>query len=213
MEIEKMIEEKYNKIVKDNITKMENNEITIDKLKLYYDPDNTRVSERLVDNETIRIAQDGLCGIKQVFKLSENPIEDYRLIREGMYDFLYWPKHRVSINQMRWAKFRDRIDLLLLDLEKFYEIVGDNKELTSEICIQIKNNCGLGKSYIKPHTFHWLRSFIDFNDFLEKRKLKVFLCENEKRIEWPSPEKENDKQYYDTLIERVKVYRKLYELN
>ncbi len=85
------------------------------------------------------MASDGLCSYKKICIVRKNQKEikeTYRLLRENMFECLVWPAYAVSINQMRSNKstFNDRLDLTLIDIQKFYEIVR-NKRFSIELII------------------------------------------------------------------------------
>jgi hypothetical protein len=197
-----LAEEKYNKKVNNNLKHLMDKE--------YKDPDISTLYKCEVDGLTIYLAQDGLCGLKEIKEHSGNIELDYKLIREGMFDCLVWPAYAMSINQMRYAKYKDRLDLTLIDIQKFYAFVKPDTELTLEITAKIFNECELGRSYVFPHTFYWLRSFKNFNDFIKDRKLGAFVFkdENDRFIakKWINTEN-SDKDYFNELLRRVENYR------
>lgn len=131
---------KYNEIVKKNLEL-----VTFDE---YRDPDQLFEEEIIpvicVPNESrlrlkINMASDGLCSHKKICIVRKNrkEIKDtYRLLQENMFECLVWPAYAVSINQMRSNKstFNDRLDLTLIDIQKFYEIVR-NKRFSIELII------------------------------------------------------------------------------
>ncbi|MDD3139097.1 MAG: hypothetical protein PHX08_09010 [Lachnospiraceae bacterium] len=144
-----LAEEKYNKKVDNNLKVNLNDE-------KYNDPDKSTLYNCNVEGLTICLAQDGLCGIKEIKVHSKNIESDYRLIREGMFDCLVWPAYAMSINQMRSVKYKDRLDLTLIDIQKFYAFVKSRTELTPEMTAKIFMECDLGRAYVFPHTFYWL---------------------------------------------------------
>ena len=87
---------------------------------------------------------------------------------------LQWPAYAISINQLRYTKFKDRIDLTLLDLKKFYEVIK-NDTFSVESVKKIIGECELSRAYLNTYTLMWLCSFKSFEDFIDSRKL-VFLC-------------------------------------
>ncbi len=196
--------EKYTEIVGNNLDNLKEEE--------YVDPDKFTHYECEVDGLTINLAQDGLCGFKDIKKYSKNIEIDYRLIREGMFDCLVWPTYAMSINQMRYTKYKDRLDLTLIDIQKFYFFVNLDTEITPDLTAIIYKKCDLGRAYVFPHTFYWLRSFEDFNNFIKNRNLGAFVYkdENEKFIakKWTSTEN-FDIEYFEELLRRVKKYKNL----
>lgn len=194
--------EKYKKIVGDNLNNL--------KIETYIDPDKFTNYDCEVDGLTINLAQDGLCGFKELIKHSKNIESDYKLIREGMFDCLVWPSYAMSINQMRYVKYKDRLDLTLIDIQKFYVIIKSDTQLTPEITAKIFEKCELGRAYVFPHTFYWLRSFMNFNNFIKARNLEAFVDKDKNgnfiANKWTYTEN-FDKEYFDELLKRVKKYK------
>ena len=86
----------------------------------YCDPDIGIVEDIIVNETTFHMAPDGICNLKYLeanYKKA-NLAEVYLLIRRKL---ILWPKHRQSINQRRYACFRDRIDFTIFDIKQFYE--------------------------------------------------------------------------------------------
>lgn len=197
--------DKYNEIVESNIINIEN------KIEKYSDPDNYSQYYYEVDNLSIYLSQDGLCGYKKIIDYSENIKEDYLLLHENMFDCLVWPAYAMSINQMRYSKYRDRLDLLLIDIQKLYQIINKDSELTPQLINSIMNDCELGRAYIFPYTFYWLRHFGSFKEFIEKRNLSVFVSKGNQvsyiAEKW-TDSNQFDKEYYNELLTRVKKYKK-----
>lgn len=217
---------KYNEIVNYNL----NNEFSN-----YKDPDQI-FSETVtpiicIPNQekkaiTINMSPDGLCSInkiKDIYKEQSHEYENnriidmYKLLREEMFDCIIWPAYSISINQMRSNKgtFNDRIDLTLIDIQKFYKIV-ENKNFSIEIFNTIMDKCILGRSYLNIMTFSWLCSFKNFNDFIEKRHLQSYVTVTEENnIEkytaeiWTKNKNTNefDSDYFNALCERVRKYK------
>lgn len=123
-------EKLYNKIVDENFKKIEQG-----KIDDILDPDEETKYSTEIDGISIILSQDGLCSIKKIKKFScdKNIKNDYELIRKNMFNVLYWPAYAMSINTMRSSKYKDRIDLLLNDINLFYKIVDEKTELTTEI--------------------------------------------------------------------------------
>ena len=141
------------------------------------------------DEISINLASDGVCGIKTIDKMLElypDVYEEslgrdglYKLLRKNRFDLLIWPSYATSINQLRYAVFKDRIDLTLLDIEKFYDVIGHEvrrgRNFSMGAYKKIEDACRLSKAYLNLHTFAWLCSFEDFSDFVVKRGLKDFV--------------------------------------
>ncbi len=201
MRKEKSSQEKYDEDVRHSIGVLKSGKGN------YVDPD-VRSAYLCKDfKQEFYLAQDGLCGINEIKKYSTDVVADYELIRENKFDLLVWPRHRVSINVMRYSKYRDRIDLLLIDIEKFYKLTKGEDELTEDLKSNIKENCGLGKAYIHPYTFEWLKSFGDFDGFVRARNLEQFIeKEDGEQIEWKGCGAGFTPEYYKALINKLKKY-------
>ncbi len=208
----------YNKIVNYNFE---------NKFSNYKDPDQV-FSETVtpiicIPNDekkeiTINMSSDGLCSIKKIKEIcnEKNRIKGmYELLREDMFDCLIWPAYSISINQMRSNKgtFNDRIDLTLIDIQKFYNIV-ESKKLSIEILNNIVDKCILGRAYLNSMTLSWLCSFENFDDFIDKRHLQAFVTDknNMQRYNaeiWTKNKNVNefDRDYFNALCERVGTYK------
>lgn len=197
---------KYNEIVKNNIKALCENKK--DKLM---DPDKYSNYDVKISGLKISLSQDGICSYSKIEKFSNGDVvKNYILLRKDMFDCLCWPAYAMSINQMRSAKFNDRLDLLFIDLYNFYEIVSENTELSEKSITKIWRECKLARAYIFPHTFYWLRSFIDFKNFMNSRKLNPFLEEKSGRpVEWGNSINGFDDEYFEKLIEKVNQYKEV----
>lgn len=203
----------------------------IKKKEMYKDPDEAydvslSVYENIIHIEgnkrsstlhSFSLSSDGLCGIKKIIQCSaslKEAKENYRLIREGMFECLIWPSHAQNINICRGLKypFDDRIDLTLIDIQSFYKKICENKELSLSLINDIKNdkeNCLLARAYLNLMTFTWLCSFHDFNSFIEERKLGPFVNVSKGKFiaeQW-TDSKEFDNNYFIELINRTKEYK------
>lgn len=205
--------DKYNEIVKTN-------------LENYIDPDQTYEDEvsvygniiKMNENTkslNIRLSSDGLCSIKKIKIFSDNPKEvkeNYKCIREGMFERLVWPSYAQSINQMRGLKttFDDRLDLTLGDIQTFYKIVFKKSVLSVSLINEIWDKCILARAYLNLMTFTWLCSFNDFDSFITNRKLQTFVDKDEngnfEAKNWTDT-KDFDKSYFEELIKRIKEYK------
>ncbi len=195
---------KYDETVDNNIYNLREKED--DK---YQDPDKSSFYECVVDGLTIKLAQDGLCSLNRIKEFSKDIVSDYKLIRKDMFDCLVWPAYAMSINQMRHARYNDRLDLLLLDIEKFYDIVGSNIELTPHVTAEIHENCDLGRAYLFPNTFYWLRSFGNFDGFIKSRRLQEFVKNQNSHFltkKWTDTNK-FDEGYYKELLNKVTKHK------
>ena len=195
----------YDEIVEENLKKI--SEGKIDDIQ---DPDIKTKYSIKIDGIDILLAQDGLCSIKKIKKFcNEDIVKDYKMIRENMFNVLYWPTYAMSINTMRSSKYKDRIDLLLNDIYEFYTIVNDKTELTSTIVENIWEKCDLARAYIFPNTFYWLRSFKNFDNFV-KNKQRDLSCFVPERIGQPWDNTGNGftQKYYNELLNRIQRYKK-----
>lgn len=210
-------EEKYYEEVDKNIKYLETIKGSIKEkfdIKKYEEPDGV-IDIKNINGIDIKISSDGICGIKKIIEFSkENEIIDnYKLIRKR---FLIWPSYAMSINQQRGYKnlFDDRIDLLLIDLKKFYDIIRDNSIINNNSSIITYNQakkiseCELSRAYLNVYTLVWLRSFGNFEKFVDENELNVFVEKvNDNYIveNWT----ENDKnkifceKYFNELIKRL----------
>ncbi len=215
---------KYNEIVNYNLENEFSN---------YKDPDQnfleTVTPIICIPNEekkeiTINMSSDGLCSINKIKDIcnDNNRIKEmYKLLREGMFDCLIWPAYSISINQLRSNKgtFNDRIDLMLIDIQKFYKIV-EGKKMSIEILNNIadKSKCSLGRAYLNSITFSWLCSFENFDDFIDKRHLQAYVTKKNNMYNaeiWTDIKNKNefDSDYFSALCERVKTYKNDKALN
>ena len=94
----------------------------------YCDPDIGIVEDIKINGTTFRMAPDGICNIKylKAFYDEKNLAEAYSTIRNKL---ILWPKHKQSINQKRYACFRDRIDFTIFDIKQFYESSSTESKL------------------------------------------------------------------------------------
>ena len=197
----------YDQAVADKIEEIIADEVTDS------DPDDYSGRTETIDGLDIYLKQDGLCSLQRIQEFvndKEQVISDYRLIREGMFDVLIWPGYAISINQLRSSTFKDRIDLLLIDIFNFYKVTKEENVITKELVQKIWDNCKLARAYLYPNTFYWLKSFGDFDGFVRGRKLQSFVTKRDgKPQNWI---KDGDVgftlEYYEELIRRTKKYRK-----
>lgn len=215
--------ERYDKIVLDNINNIDN---IIADGSYYKDPDQIFEEKIYINSKfiigngehiTIRLASDGLCGIKKIRDYSMNKKADYECIRKGMFECLIWPAYATSINQGRGFKstFDDRLDLMLKDLEKFYDIICNGTNLSISLINKINDEhkgCKLAKTYLNIMTFAWLCSFKDFNDFIVRRNLQAFVKKdingNYYAKRWTNDDENSFNQsYFNELIKRIQKYR------
>ena len=211
--------EKYDDAVNANIdllnSKLPNQENNAEK---YRDPDLHSGRTVEIDGMQIYLSQDGLCSLERIMEFAEENeiVSDYELIRKGMFDVLVWPGYAQSINQMRSAKYEDRLDLLFIDLYKFFKETENDPTLTKDVVNKVWNNCDLARAYLYPNTFYWLKHFGSFKRFVDERKLENFanIIEGKPQI-WTKDDGGVGftKEYYDELIERVDKYRNEPETN
>lgn len=174
----------------------------------YRDPDN--YSER-IDEAGVRIKTDGLIGHSKIEKIVGDKLkqaEIYKLLREGTYELFAWPVHKGSINQLRGLILDDRVDLTLIDIAKFYEII-DRSETYKYNAQRVKKECKLGTAFANEITYNWLIKYRDFSDFVEKRGLQFLVKEIEESKyipeEWTNqvPEKENVYKIQDIYLSNL----------
>lgn len=197
----------YNDIVAQNLKSIPEDKEKIE-IKKIEDPDKVSHYTDTIAGVQIEISQDGLCGCAVIRDFSDDFIKDYKLIREEMFGTLFWPTFAISINQLRYSKFKDRIDLLLNDISRFYEIVDENTQLTDDIVKKIWEKCDLARAYLFPYTFIWLRSFKNLSGFCEKDKKNIScFLPTEIGKPWDNTGTGITKEYYDELLKRIKEYK------
>lgn len=138
----------------------------------------------------ISLGLDCICSWKSLYKFhdkKEEWIEDYETIRSNIKSHLIFPRHPDNINTLRGRRLKDRIDLTLFDLKKFYEVSKDKSDEEFRDYLgkldNKDNELIFLKAYLNNATFLWLRSFSSFIDYCEKNKLKNYLIINGKSIE------------------------------
>ena len=162
----------------------------------------------------INLSSDGICGIKTIEALCNKPgisIQDtYKLIRKNRFDCLIWPAYAMSINQMRYSVFRDRLDLTLMDIECFYEVI-EKRKFCVEAIGKIQEACKLHRAYLNVYTLAWLCSFESFDDFIKKRGLHIFADfdgEHWHVSNWAGesvdPGSEDYMKYFSELLDRLR---------
>ena len=210
MDEKKKAKDAYDSIVEENL-----NMILDGKIEDARDPDKNSKYHVEIDGLSILLGQDGLCSIKRIKEFSQNKEKqwpDYELIRKDMFGVFFWPAYAVSINTLRSVKYKDRIDLLLNDIRKFYKIVKKDTELTSDIIKKLwsEEGCELARAYIYPNTFYWLRSFGDFDNFIknDQRDISCFVPEREGEP-WENTGKGFTEKYYNELLKRIRKYKKI----
>lgn len=116
-----------------------------------------------VGDQQIRLKADALVGCKELAKIADSNAEWkylYSCVQSDLSLRFLWPVHHVpTINTMRKAKFNGRIDLLLLDLKRYF-----NNEL-----------CVMQSVYNRDMTRVWLAKFDSFVDFVRQMKLTRFV--------------------------------------
>lgn len=208
--------EDYNAVIENNVNylrTLNNIKREFDK-KFYRDPDDV-IEQKKVNGVEIIISTDGFCSIGKIIQFSDENdiISNYEYIRKDK--FLRWPKYALSINQQRGykSKFDDRIDLLLLDIRKFYEII-ENTEIDGTVVItyeqvkQIKESCELSYAFLNLHTLIWLKNFGTFDKFIEGNNLQRFCSgksvDNHYIINKWSTSNYFDQTYFDELLKNAK---------
>ena len=213
----KKIKEFYNS---DFFVKEENNN-NMDLRKhiksIYKDPDkyDSLIKEKakeLSDKEIVFKA-DGICGWKVLFdvydgKNNSSWVDKYEHVRGSKYGEFFWPGKigkggGQTINQQRYAHFKDRIDWTLFDIKLYIE--GKDTIMSYE------------NEYIKKY-FEKFKSKSDgFKNFIDSMELGVFVNENYDVFDL-SKDKESiiteeskyhwSDLYLDKLVEICKKYPK-----
>lgn len=125
-----------------------------------------QVGRYLVDNvgdQQIRLKADALVGCKELAKIADSNAEWkylHKCVQADLSLRFLWSVHHVpTINTMRKAKFNDRIDLLLLDLKRYFS----------------NESCVMQSVYDRDMTRVWLTKFDSFADFVNQMKLRRFV--------------------------------------
>lgn len=137
---------------------------------------------KLYNDNQIGLSSDAVCGWKQLYNLREGKIEwlkDYEEMISCTNAYLIWPCHKApTINTLRYAIFKDRVDYTLYDISKFFYYKkffheNYNKEKFEE---NVVKNCKLYKAYLNNNgTYNWLMSFEGFEEFIDKMCLGIFV--------------------------------------
>lgn len=119
-----------------------------------------------VRNNEIYLSSDMIFGYKQLLLVCDEDYERFLSVYENIFSninlYFIWPKHKSpTINTLRYAKYRDRIDCLLYDLKLYFE--GENTPME--------------QAYSKEETRIWLSQFASFKDFINEMKLNKFVDE------------------------------------
>jgi len=167
------------------------------------------------DKLIINISSDGICGEKALTEICKeypkeyDKVQLYGLLRKGRFECLLWPAYAMSINQMRYSIFRDRIDLTLKDIQVFYDVISDKKFSIDSISA-IERECRLSRAYLNTYTLAWLCSFTSFDDFITKRKLEflISLVDGEYKAEaWAGHSiniiSDDYRDYFEKLVEKM----------
>ena len=213
----------YDDVVKNNLENcFDKDGLYFDKGRNYIDPDCYTYQEKWITpkiiipqkNEQFLIGfrSDALFSRTKFSKINrsdmgnESDKELYKLFRENMGNCLVWPSRTWSINQARRSLGNDdRLDLLLQDINTFYNICdrynaeGLSAEFINEIIAEIPKTC---YAFLNMPTLIWLCSFSNFKDFIEKCNLKFFVDEEEHGYvtnKWDN--------YYKNLYERTIRYK------
>ena len=213
----------YDCAVKNNLENcFVKNDVFYDKENIYTDPDCYTYQEKWITpkiiipqkNERFLIGfrSDALFSKTKFSKINRSDMgnmsdkEIYKLFRENMENCLVWPSRTWSINQARRSLGNDdRLDLLLQDINAFYDICdrygaeGLSAKLINEIIVNIPQTC---YAFLNMPTLIWLCSFSNFRDFIDQCNLKAFVDEEEYGYvtnKWDN--------YYKNLYERTICYK------
>ncbi len=186
----------YSSLINENIIAIKNNDYSY-----LSDPDKKIEQKYIVEGEQITFSTDGICGVKYFNKYyaGENKSEDYSLIRNKI---IMWPKHKQSINQRRYACFRDRIDFTIFDIKIFYETLNNKEESKSRLIL---------KNTLTYKYFKYLKSF---KNFIDEYELEIFVDDNENVINLSTEKlingyedycfnKETNTKYLKNLIKKL----------
>lgn len=101
---------------------------------LFDDPDSEDkqlldIAEKHKENlkDKVDIRPDGLCGWKMLYDVygRNEWIDKYCIIRGSVYGEFYWPCNMIekkqTINQQKYLRFGDRIDLILYEIKSYIE--------------------------------------------------------------------------------------------
>lgn len=132
------------------------------------------------------LKSDGILSLKHCLAFNdslEDMILDYETYRASQYNIIKWPSHRLSINQLRYACFKDKIDYTLYDIKRFYKfyepIFNEDTYLDDNQIVQVhqSNNCKMKKAMLVECTYNWFKEMKTFRNFIETRSLQKFVCE------------------------------------
>lgn len=149
--------------------------------EIYRDPDNIKTKEYEIEkNKSITLSLDGIVSKNNLQKLFPTIewINEYKIIRDEKYAKIFWPRERPSINTLKVNCFKDRIDYTLYDIKIFFECKQKINEI-DKLKKEIESNCTLKKAFTNQHTLKWLCSFNNFEDFIDKMDLKIFVFQRE----------------------------------
>lgn len=163
----------------------------------YIDPDKGIIEEKKILGRKIKIAPDGICGIKYLQKYCDDYAGTYQIIRSKL---ITWPSHSNGINQRRYQVFRDRLDFTIYDIKQFYIDGKGNSKLV------IKNS----------DTAYYLNVIGSFRDFINEYELQNFVDKSNNVINLATGKiiksydeytfsKEINRKYLDGLIRKLKV--------
>ena len=164
-----------------------------EKYKLNYRK-NYLIDKDVNDNE-IRLSSDVICGFSQIFTYCNENLEmfldEYKNVRSNLNLHFIWPKHKApTINTLRYAKYKDRIDCLIYDIKEYF----DGKETPMK------------QAYENENTNLWLSKFNnDFKYFIDTMKLNSFVDENYDVLDIAT----NQKEIINEAFDLVKVNKSL----
>ena len=187
--------DEYKERVAENIKSI--NKGGIDK---YVDPDGYIVKLFSVNEEQMRFSPDGICSIgylKKYYKNQDLLSDAYNTIRNKI---IMWPKHRQSINQRRYACFRDRFDFTIFDIKQFYKKGESKLVLKDSQSAQFLKSLGGFKNFILEYQ---LEIFVKNNDIINLASLDGALISSYEDYIF-SPE--INEQYLEMLINKLKQF-------
>lgn len=217
LENSKIIKELYDS---NFIKGKENNKVYLMKIikALYIDPDkeDSLIKEKakgISDKEKIVFKADGICGWKRLFdvydgKNNSSWVDKYEHVRGSKYGELFWPGKigkggGQTINQQRYAHFKDRIDWTLFDIKLYIEgkdtIMSYKNEYTKKYFEKFKSKSDGFKNFIDSME---LGVFVNENyDVFDLSKDNESIITEESKCHWSD-------SYLDKLVEICKKYPK-----
>ncbi len=149
----------------------------------------------------IRCTSDGLLSLKRICEMEEpeDILQTYKTYRKK--PIFFFPAELGGINIARNSVFGDKIDLTLLDIRQYY--AGGAFE------------CKLQKTYQRPKTAAWLKSFESFENLIDwygikgiftDQKYNVYDIESLALEPSTHSSKEWSRDYYENLKKLIEQW-------